>query len=121
MGLFDDLTGAVKGALGQAETAALPELLSRVLGKTDLGSISGLLEQLQAGGLGPQVSSWLGDGANQPIGVDQLRAALGNSHLGQMASSMGLPTDQLLSMLSQHLPNLIDRMSPAGQLQGPGA
>ena len=62
MGLFDSLGGALTSALGQAETAAMPALISAVLAKTDLGNMQGLLDQLQQSGLGPQVSSWLGDG-----------------------------------------------------------
>ena len=62
MGLFDSLSGGLKNALEQAETAALPALISGVLAKTSLGNMQGLLDKLQQSGLGPQVSSWLGDG-----------------------------------------------------------
>ena len=74
MGLFDNLGGAIKGLAGQAEAAALPALLSAVLAKTDLKDMQGLLDKLQQSGLGPQVSSWLGDGKNLPITADQLRS-----------------------------------------------
>ncbi len=82
MGLFDDLSGGLKGAmgqmlgqaLGQLETNALPGLLSQVLGNTELGNVGGLLTKLQQGGLGGQVASWLGSGGNMPISVDQLRS-----------------------------------------------
>src|SRR5450759_2972976 len=75
MGLFDSLSGGLKNALGQAEAAAMPALISRVLAKTDLGNMQGLLNKLQQSGLGPQVASWLGDGKNMPITPDQLRTA----------------------------------------------
>lgn len=117
MGLFDQIVGgAMRGALGQAESAALPALLSQLLGQTNLGSVGGLLAQLQQGGLGNQVSSWLSNGANQAVSADQLRAALGSEQLQQMAQASGLPLDQLLAMLSQHLPHTVDRMSPNGAL-----
>ncbi len=64
MGLFDNLGGAIKGLAGQVEAAALPALLSAALAKTDLKDMQGLLDKLQQSGLGPQVSSWLGDGKN---------------------------------------------------------
>jgi len=97
----------------------LPGLLSQLLANTNLGSIGGLLQQLQQGGLGGQVASWLGNGANHAISPDQLRAALGNEHLQQMAQAAGLPIDKLLALLSQQLPQTVDKMSPNGTLQEP--
>jgi uncharacterized protein YidB (DUF937 family) len=120
MGLFDEIvSGALKGVMGQAEQSLLPGLLSQLLANTNLGSIGGLLQQLQQGGLASQVASWLGNGANHAISADQLRAALGNEHLQQMAQAAGLPIDKLLAMLSQQLPQTVDKMSPNGTLQEP--
>src|SRR5258708_627926 len=122
MGLFDQIiSGALRGGMGQAEQSALPGLLGQLLGQTNLGNVGGLLQQLQQGGLGGQVASWLGNGSNLPISPDQLRGALGNEQLQQMARQAGLPVDQLLSMLSQHLPQTVDRMSPNGSLDEPEA
>ena len=118
MGLFDEIvSGALKGVMGQAEQSLLPGLLSQLLANTNLGSVGGLLQQLQQGGLGGQVASWLGNGANHAISPDQLRAALGNEQLQQMAQSAGLPIDKLLAMLAQQLPQTVDKMSPNGTLQ----
>ena len=36
-----------------------------------------------------------------------------------MAQSAGLPIDKLLAMLSQQLPQTVDKMSPNGSLQEP--
>jgi len=122
MGLFDQIiSGALRGALGESEQSALPGLLGQLLGQTNLGNLGGLLQQLQQGGLGAQVSSWLGNGANLPVSPDQLRNALGNEQLQQLARQAGLPVDQLLAMLSQHLPQTVDRASPNGSLQEPEA
>jgi uncharacterized protein YidB (DUF937 family) len=120
--IFGSILGtALRGLAGQA--GGLPAVLSQVLGKTDLGSIGGLLQQLQQSGLGPQVASWLGNGQNLPISVDQLKNALGDQNLRQLATQFGLPVDQLLGELSRHLPGAIDHMSPNGSLEeqlGPG-
>ncbi len=113
MGLFDQLFG---GTMRSAESQLLPGLLSQLLGQTNLGNLGGLLTQLQAGGLGSEVSSWLSNGANMPVSADQLKAALGNQQLQQMAQAAGLPIDKLLAMLSQHLPQTVDKMSPNGTL-----
>ena len=117
------LGSALRGLAGQGGSGALPDILSQVLGKTDLGSVGGLLQQLQQSGLGAQVASWLGNGHNLPVSVDQLKSALGDQQLRQLATQLGLPVDQLLGELSQHLPGAIDHMSPHGTLEeqlGPG-
>ena len=120
MGLFDEIvSGALKGVMGQAQQSLLPGLLSQLLANTNLGSVGGLLQQLQQGGLGSQVASWLGNGENHAISSDQLRSALGNEQLQQMARSAGLPIDKLLAMLAQQLPQTVDKMSPNGTLQEP--
>ena len=129
MGLLDELGSSLKGAMGQVlgqtvgdiEANALPALLSQVMSKTDLGSVGGLVAKLQEGGLGSQVSSWLSNGANLSVSSDQLRAALGNEQVKQIADTVGLPTDKILSVLSQYLPGAIDQMSPNGTLHEPSS
>jgi uncharacterized protein YidB (DUF937 family) len=122
MGLFDQLvSGALRGAMGQGSgqgqgDSLLPGLLGQLLGQTNLGGIGGLLSQLQQGGLGNEVASWLSNGQNRAVSPDQLRSALGGEQLQQMAQGAGLPVDQLLSMLAQHLPQTVDRASPNGAL-----
>jgi uncharacterized protein YidB (DUF937 family) len=120
-GIFGDLIGGVlkglAGQQGQAGGGGLGGILGQVLGNTNLGSLGGLLDQLQKSGLGPQVSSWLGNGANLPISVDQLRQALGDDTIRQLGTSLGIPVDQLLNQLSQHLPATVDKLSPNGTLE----
>jgi uncharacterized protein YidB (DUF937 family) len=119
-GIFGDLIGGVlKGLTGQQGQAGggLGNILGQVLANTDMRSLGGLLDQLQKSGLGPQVSSWLGNGANLPISVDQLRQALGDDTIRQISQTLGLPVDQLLNQLSQHLPATVDKLSPNGTLE----
>ena len=120
-GIFGDLIGGVlKGLAGQQQGQAgggLGNILGQVLANTDLRSLGGLLDQLQKSGLGPQVSSWLGNGANLPVSIDQLRQALGDDTIRQISASLGIPIDQLLNQLSQHLPATVDKLSPNGTLE----
>ena len=118
MGLLDSLLGG--RTLSQIEAAAVPALISSVLAKTNLGNLQGIVNQLQQGGLGPQVQSWLGNGANLPVTPDQLRAALGNEHVRQLAQHFGVDPDAALKLLADHLPNAVDQASPQGHLE-PGA
>ena len=115
MGLLDQLN--LGGVLGQVEAAALPALLNAVLAKTQYGDLNGLVTKLQQGGLGPQVQSWLGNGTNMPITADQLKAVLGNAEVQDFARRLGLPVDEMLKLLAQYLPEIVDKASPNGVLQ----
>jgi uncharacterized protein YidB (DUF937 family) len=117
MGLLDSLGGVLKGAMGEAETAALPALVNAVLAKTQYHDLNGLVAALQQGGLDAQVKSWLGNGANLPISEEQLKAVLGNAQVQEFARHLGLPVDQALELLAKYLPEIVDKASPNGTLQ----
>src|ERR1700683_1089309 len=110
MGLFDSLKGALEGE-------ALPALLNTVLAQTQYHDLPGLVAALEKGGLGPQVQSWLGNGTNMPITADQLKAVLGNAEVQAFARRSGRPVDEMLKLLAQYLPEIVDKASPNGTLQ----
>lgn len=138
MGLFDQMTGGMLNAmLSQAGTSgglggmlgamlngpmaqAVPGVLNGALAKTDFGSIDGFLASLSAGGLSDEVASWLSCGQNIPVSANEIVAALGEGRLAQVANAVGLPADQIATLLSEHLPAIIDRLSPNGTLELPG-
>jgi uncharacterized protein YidB (DUF937 family) len=113
MGLFDSL----KGVLGGVEAAAFPAMVNTILAQTQYHDLGGLVAALEKGGLGPQVQSWLGNGANMPITEDQLKAVLGNAQLQDFARHAGLPVDEILKLLAQYLPDIVDKASPNGAVQ----
>jgi len=113
MALFDKLGGI----LGEVTAAAAPALISSVLAKTNMGNLQGLVSKLQEGGLGAQVQSWLGSGGNMPVTAEQLKAALGDEHVKQLAEQFGVPIDKVLGVLSEHLPQAVDQASPNGTLE----
>jgi len=117
MSILDSISGALRGVMGQAVGAEGPALISAVLAKTNLGDLQGLVAKLQQGGLKDQVQSWLGDGANLPVTEDQLRAALGNQQVQEIARHFGVPVEAALKLLSEHLPTVVDQASPNGTLQ----
>src|SRR5271154_4453344 len=110
MGLFDSLKGAL-------ESEALPAMINTVLAQTQYHDLPGLIAALEKGGLGPQVQSWLGSGGNMPISEDQLKAVLGNAQIQDLARHAGLPVDEILKLLAQYLPEIVDKASPNGTLQ----
>ena len=52
-----------------------------------------------------------------PITADQLKAVLGNAQVKDFARHLGLPVDEMLTMLAQYLPEIVDKASPGGVLQ----
>ena len=108
MGLLD----GVGGIVGQLAEGVAPGLISAALAKTNLGDMQGLVNQLQQRGLGDQV----GNGSNMPVTADQLRAALGNDQIKQIAEHFGVPVDAALKLLAEHVPAAVDQASPNGML-----
>jgi uncharacterized protein YidB (DUF937 family) len=86
------------------------------LGGGLLGGLSDLVGKLTAGGAAPQVNSWVGNGANMPIQPGQLGAALGQQTISNLAARSGMSEQELLAQLSAVLPQLIDKLTPAGRL-----
>lgn len=113
MGLLDNLMNATSGGQGQ-NNPMLGHVLDMI--KNHPGGVSGLVESFKQQGLGGLVSSWIGTGQNQPVSGDQLEAVLGSSQVAALAAKIGVSPDQAKAALSQILPQVIDRLSPQGQL-----
>jgi len=112
MGLLDTL----KSALGGSGSSEAFTVISALLSQTNLGGFQGIVSQLQKAGLDSQVKSWLGNGTNMPISAEQLQAVLSNEQVQSVAKHFGLPVDQALNLLAQHLPAAVDQASPNGTL-----
>jgi uncharacterized protein YidB (DUF937 family) len=78
--------------------------------------IGGIAEKLKAGGLGDQLGSWLGDGENAEVSGDQIKSALGEDKVAEMATKMGVDTDTAANTLKDALPSLMDKASSGGSL-----
>jgi uncharacterized protein YidB (DUF937 family) len=66
--------------------------------------------------LGQQAQSWIGTGQNMPISPDVLSKILGQGQLGQIAQQFGIPPEEAAGGLAQALPNVVDQMTPDGQI-----
>lgn len=119
MGLLDDLAGQAMGALGgqpQNSQGGLLDGLMGLLNSPQVGGLPGLLQKFQGSGLGDQVASWVGTGSNLPISADQIRQVLGGGHLEQLAQQAGLDHGQAADGLAQLLPQVVDHLTPGGQM-----
>ncbi len=110
MSIFDSL----KGMAMQELQAQGPSMINQMLANTPLASASGLIDQLVQSGLGPQVAAMQNGDTSQTISPDQLKGALDSGHVQQMADQAGVHPDQLLGLLSQHLPFLAQQAQTQG-------
>jgi uncharacterized protein YidB (DUF937 family) len=81
-----------------------------------LGGLGGLLEKFQQNGHGSVVNSWIGSGQNQPVQPGQLGTILGPNIIKTLAQSSGLSEEELTKQLSQILPGVVDKLTPAGRM-----
>lgn len=117
MGILDMLTSVMAArAAKELDPAIIPVVLSEVLGKGGEGGLSATVARLQQAGLGDQVASWIGNGANLPVSAHQLQEVLGSDLVRQLATRFGIPVDQLSTVLAQVLPAAVDKASPGGTL-----
>jgi uncharacterized protein YidB (DUF937 family) len=84
-----------------------------------VGGLGGLLNKLQGAGHGEIVKSWVGPGQNQPIEPKQLGSALGQSTVSDAAHQAGVSEQDLLTQLSQYLPQFVDKLTPNGRIPNP--
>ena len=86
------------------------------LGNVLSGGLSDLLEQFQGAGKGDAANSWIGPGQNQPIAPHELSQVLGPEQIEFLTQRTGLSREELLAGLSEHLPHLVDRLTPDGRM-----
>src|SRR5258708_1640873 len=109
--------GAGGGGLGDLLRGGLGGLLAGgAAGSVISGGLGDLLRQFQQNGQGEVAHSWVGKGPNNPISPDDLGRALGADQLNALSAQSGLSRDELLEGLSQHLPEVIDHLTPDGRL-----
>jgi uncharacterized protein YidB (DUF937 family) len=122
MSILDVLKGL---AGGQGATSGNPTLdvIGGLIQKA--GGIGGLISILQQGGLGGAANSWVGGGANQSVGGQELGQALSGTaagqHVEEMAQKLGVDPSQVLGQLAQHLPEVINHLTPNGQVPQGGS
>lgn len=61
------------------------------------------------------ISSWIGTGKNLPISVEQIQQALGKEKIQQLSETAGMSPEDVKAKLAEHLPNIIDKLTPDGK------
>jgi uncharacterized protein YidB (DUF937 family) len=113
------------GIPGSGSSGGLGDLLKGGLGGLMAGGAAGsvlsgglndLLKQFQQNGQGDVAKSWVSTGPNQAISPNDLASALGVDQISTLMSHTGLSRDELLTGLSQHLPEAVNQLTPQGQV-----
>jgi uncharacterized protein YidB (DUF937 family) len=128
MSILSTLAGALEGApnanpsgasaLNAGAAASGGLVVSQIIAmiQSRPGGLAGLLQAFQQGGLGHVFQSWIGTGQNLPISTDQLHGTVGSDWISRITQATGLPQDQVEQHLSALLPQIVDHLSPNGQL-----
>jgi uncharacterized protein YidB (DUF937 family) len=115
MGLFDSIVGAVEG---QVESAAGSNNLLGAVGGilTQSGGLQGLQQKFSENGLEGAFSSWVGTEANQAISPAEIEKVLGSGQINDIAAKLGIDPATASSFLAEHLPKIVDKLTPTGQV-----
>lgn len=116
MGLFDAVAGQLLGGSGAAGSTGLIEAIGGLINNPATGGIQGLVSTFEQHGLGGVMQSWISTGQNLPISAEQIQAVLGSGQLQGIAQSLGLSTEAVGGQLANLLPQVIDGLTPDGQL-----
>lgn len=115
MGLFDSVAGAVLGKLG-GENGNMAQVAIDLFNQN--GGVEGILEKFKENGLAQQAASWVGTGENLAITPEQVASVLGEGEIAQMAAKFGLTPDVISNKIAEHLPNIVDKLTPNGEVEG---
>jgi uncharacterized protein YidB (DUF937 family) len=112
-----ETAGGPAGGLGDILKGGLGGLLAGgAAGSVVSGGLGDLLKQFQQNGHGETANSWVSPGPNKQISPGDLASALGADQINGLMSQSGLSREELLSGLSQHLPEVVNHLTPDGRL-----
>lgn len=117
MGLLDSLLGSLTGGTqGGAGNNPLLGAVMSMLQNNQSGGLGGLIQAFQEKGLGNLAASWVSTGQNLPVSADQISSVLGADQIAALAEKFGLSKGAVSSNLSELLPQVVDKLTPNGQL-----
>jgi uncharacterized protein YidB (DUF937 family) len=120
-GGLGDLLGGILGGGGQGGSGLggnpmLRMLLPLVASILMNGGLQKILGQLQQSGKGAKGQSWVSTGPNEPADADDIRAALSEQELAQIAQQLGVSEDEAAEAVARVLPDVVDQATPEGEL-----
>jgi uncharacterized protein YidB (DUF937 family) len=121
MGILDGIIKGLGGKFfGGASQGDLIEQVISLINNPQTGGLSGLVEQFTGKGMGGLVSSWIGTGENQPVSGEQIEQAFGSEKIQEIAQKLGISGTKASGGLAALLPQVIDKLTPDGQVPDSG-
>jgi uncharacterized protein YidB (DUF937 family) len=80
------------------------------------GGLSDLVERFQSTGHSEPAESWVSNGPNMPVGVEDLRTVLGEDTLHDLSAKTGMTPEQVLLRLNAALPDVVNQLTPSGRI-----
>ena len=116
MGLMDTIAEVANSLAGEKgiDQKTISGVLDLIKGS---GGLKGLVDTFVKSGLGDVIESWVSTGKNRPINVSDIKKALGDDKLAEIASRAGIPADQVSKVLKDILPDIVDRVTPKGIIE----
>jgi uncharacterized protein YidB (DUF937 family) len=80
------------------------------------GGLGSLLGKFQSAGLGNKAQSWVSGQTNESLSGQEVRQALGNEQVEQMAQQSGMSSDDAADSLAGIIPDTVNELTPDGQI-----
>ena len=109
------LTGSDSDSAKQQSRGLIEGLLDMFQDESG-GGIDDIQQKFRQKGLSDLLSSWIGTGQNRPVSPDQVVDVLGRERVEALSRRAGIPESQAAGVLSQFLPELIDKLTPEGHV-----
>jgi uncharacterized protein YidB (DUF937 family) len=112
--ILGGLTGGSSAATGGIGGNLLLQIALSMLQQN--GGLDGVLGKFRQAGMGAQADSWVSTSQNMNMSPDQLQQVFGSGALNDIASKFGVSQEEAGSAMSQVLPEVINQLTPQGQV-----
>ena len=85
-------------------------------GSTLSNGLADLVDRFRSSGRQEPAESWVSNGPNMPVNVDDLGSVLGEETLAELGHKTGMTRAQLLLRLNAALPDVVNQFTPNGRI-----
>lgn len=110
----NDGQGSALGGKGAALAALLIPLAMQWVQRN--GGVGAVLDRFKQQGYSREASSWMSTGENESVSGQQIGKVVGDDELSRLSQQLGVPPDEVASGMARVLPEVVDHMTPAGEV-----
>jgi uncharacterized protein YidB (DUF937 family) len=108
------------GPQGMPSVNDLQDIFTQIFGGGSAQKLPDVVKKFEEKGMREQVDSWVRTGPNKPIDRRQIEDVFGRGEIDEIARSRNIDRERLAEVLSRYIPQIIDELTPSGQLQRRG-